>query len=111
MGQIDPALICYRKSALLLQKDRKPHVENQGFVRKWIGELLLAKGDVCSAKTFFQAARSKWRFVSPQRALDVDEQLKAIENETQNCPALNNSNSERYFLAWINERERYFVRQ
>jgi tetratricopeptide (TPR) repeat protein len=110
MGQIDPALICYRKSALLLQKDRNPHVENQGFVRSWIGELLLAKGDFCSAKAFLQAAKSKWRLVAPQRAVSIDEKLKEIESQTLDCVPLNASNSERYVLAWINERERHFVR-
>jgi tetratricopeptide (TPR) repeat protein len=109
MGQIDPALICYRKSALLLQKDRNPHVENQGFVRSWIGELLVAKGDVCSAKAFLQAAKSKWRLVAPQRAFSMDEKLKEIESQTVDCMALNISNSERYVLAWINEREQRFV--
>jgi tetratricopeptide (TPR) repeat protein len=47
MGQIDPAIICYRKSAILLQGDEDQHVENQGFIRRWIGELLLAKGEFC----------------------------------------------------------------
>ena len=110
MGQIDPALICYRKSALLLQKDRNPHVENQGFVRSWIGELLVAKSDFCSAKAFLQAAKSKWRLVAPQRALSIDEKLKEIESQTLDCLPLNVSNSERYVLAWINEREQHFVR-
>jgi tetratricopeptide (TPR) repeat protein len=108
MGQIDPALICYRKSALLLQKDRRPHVENQGFVRSWIGELLLAKGDLCSAKAFFQAAKSKWRFIAPQRVSSLDETLRDIESQTLHCVPLNASNSERYVLAWINEREHHF---
>jgi hypothetical protein len=108
-GQIDPALICYRKSALLLQKDRHPHVENQGFIRSWIGELLVAKGDFCSAKAFLQASKSKWRLVAPQRALTMDEKLKEIEAQTLDCVALNASNSERYVLAWINEREQHFV--
>ena len=31
MGQIDPAIICYRKSAILLQSQGSEHVENQGF--------------------------------------------------------------------------------
>jgi hypothetical protein len=109
MHQIDPALICYRKSALLLQEDRNPHVENQGFVRSWIGELLLAKGDFCSAKAFLQAAKSKWRLVAPRRAVSIDEKLKEIESQTLDCVPLNVSNSERYVLAWINERERHFV--
>jgi tetratricopeptide (TPR) repeat protein len=109
MGQIDPALICYRKSASLLQRDRNPHVENQGFIRNWMGELLIAKKDLCSAKAFLQAAKSKWRLVSPQRASSIDETLKEIESQTLECVPLNMSNSERYVLAWINETERRFV--
>jgi hypothetical protein len=109
MGQIDPALICYRKSALLLQRERNPHVENQGFVRSWIGELLIAKSDFCSAKAFLSAAKSKWRMVAPQRAIRLDEKLKEIEDQTRDCEPLSNYNSERYAVAWINEREHYFV--
>jgi hypothetical protein len=47
--------------------------------------------------------------LAPQRALVIDEQLKEIERETLNCISLNVSNSERYVLAWINEREQHFV--
>ena len=109
MGQIDPALICYRKSALLLQRERNPHVENRGFIRSWMGELIIAKSDFCSAKAFLQAAKSKWRMVAPQRVIRLDEKLKEIEDQTHDCQPLSNSNSERYALAWINEREQYFV--
>jgi tetratricopeptide (TPR) repeat protein len=71
MGQIDPALICYRKSAIALQTLGDEHVENQGFIRKWIGELLIVKGDFCAAKNFLKAAQAKWESVSPRRIPEV----------------------------------------
>jgi hypothetical protein len=39
----------------------------------------------------------------------MDEQLKEIEVQTVDCLPLTASNSERYVLAWINEREHRFV--
>ena len=52
MGQTKGALTCYQKSALLLEKSAgRDQVLNQGYVRWWIGELLLARG---SEKTCFE---------------------------------------------------------
>jgi tetratricopeptide (TPR) repeat protein len=109
MGEIDPALICYRKSALVLQKALRPHVENQAFLRTWIGELLIAKGELCPAKTFLEAAAQKWRLVSPIRENAVRQRLVEIENQTCDCPPMSSFEAERYVVAWINEREKYFV--
>ena len=108
MGQIDPAIICYRKSAILIEKTRL-HVENQGFIRKWIGELLLVKGEFCAAKTFLEAAKQKWLFVSPPRVKALDDTLKGIEIQTSQCPPLTPQNVERFCLAWIYGRENSFI--
>lgn len=109
MGQIDPAIICYRKSAVMLQRDGDRHVENQGFIRKWIGELLLGKGDYCLAKTFLEAARAKWMIVCPTRLAEIDQQLVDIREHTANCREMTSKNLERYCVAWIYGRESDFV--
>jgi hypothetical protein len=111
MGQIDPALICYRKSALVLQKSQRPHAENQAFIRTWVGELLIMKGEFCSAKAFLEAAEQKWKPVSPVRESAVRQTLTEIEFQTRDCPPMGVSDAERYVVAWINDRQKYFVGQ
>ncbi|QIP06420.1 NB-ARC domain-containing protein [Bradyrhizobium symbiodeficiens] len=109
MGQIEPALICYRKSAIRLEAAGERHVENQGYVRHWIGELLLAKDDYCAGSRFLSAAKSKWQLVSPARNAAVEEALAGISDKLSDCAPLDDRNIERYCVAWIFGRERDFV--
>ena len=68
MGQTESALICYQKSALLIEKnERTHHILNQGYIRRWIGELLIARGQRRLGSVFLEAARQKWEKVSPVR--------------------------------------------
>jgi tetratricopeptide (TPR) repeat protein len=88
MGRIDDALICYQKSALLIEKAPKSeHVINQGYIRRWIGELLFARKHFKLASIFLEAARLKWVDLSPTMANEVavlqnqlSEQLPPVEN-------------------------------
>jgi tetratricopeptide (TPR) repeat protein len=106
MGQIDPALVCYRKSALLIQREFNPHVENQGFVRLWIGELLIVKQDFCAAQIFLQAAISKWKLVAPNRATRAETKLANISERTRDCRKLSSMDRERFVTSWLHEPER-----
>lgn len=102
MGQADSALICYQKSALLLEKHaRNEHFVNEGFIRAWIGELFLAREQFRLAQVFFRAAYLKWEHVSPPRAAKVMEVLKQIQNRTPNDFAIDDSEAERICLNWI----------
>jgi tetratricopeptide (TPR) repeat protein len=66
MDRADEALICYQKSALLVERsDSGEHAVNFGFARLWIGEVLLSKGQKRLALTFLEAARRRWQDVSP----------------------------------------------
>ena len=108
MGQIDPAIVCYRKSAILLQKEAG-HNENQGFARKWIGELLVSRGEFCVAKAFLEAAKQKWEMVGPPRIPEIEARLASIQMLTSDCDTLVARDIERYCLAWIFGREADFV--
>lgn len=82
MGQIEPALECYRKSArLLLGGSDGYSTENQGFAFQWIGELLEARQDAHAALTFLIAARTKWEMVSPPRADRVTREIERLAAE------------------------------
>lgn len=69
MGQVDPAIACYKKSAALAQESEAAYgLENQAFIREWIGELLEARGDALLAVAFLGAAAVKWERISPDRS-------------------------------------------
>lgn len=73
MGQTESALICYQKSAILIEKDvYNEHVINQGYIRWWIGESLLLRQEDFLGAIFLEAARLKWQLGSPQRAQHVE---------------------------------------
>ncbi len=79
MGQIEPALECYRKAARLLLKDSGGYsTENQGFAFQWIGELLGARKDPQAGINFLIAARAKWEMVSPPRADRVTREIEQL---------------------------------
>ena len=102
MGQVDSALICYQKSALLLEKHAgKELFVNEGFVRAWIGEIFVAREQFKLAQVFFRAAYSKWRDVSPPRAAYVAQLLKQIQGRIASEIAIDDSEAERICLNWI----------
>jgi tetratricopeptide (TPR) repeat protein len=74
MGQTEAALSCYQKSALLIERDLKyEHVLNQGYIRRWIGELLFARGQRRLGSIFLEAARRRWEKSSPIRERQLRE--------------------------------------
>lgn len=99
MGQIDSALVCYTKSARLVEKeDDDGDQENQAFIRQWIGELLISKKEVSTALYFLVAAREKWRMVSPPKAERVQ---RTINSQAPDGPLPQPDNAEIFALRWI----------
>jgi tetratricopeptide (TPR) repeat protein len=79
MGRVRDALVCYQKSALLIEKNiGHEHVMNQGYIRLWIGELLLSHNQKRLGIIFLDAARRKWDDVAPPRARRLEEMLHQI---------------------------------
>ena len=79
MGQSRDALICYQKSALLIEKRiEREHAVNQGYIRQWIGELLLSRDQRELAVYFLEAAQKKWNDLFPVRARRLSELLRQI---------------------------------
>jgi hypothetical protein len=101
MGQIDSALVCYQKSALIIEKDlASQHVLNQGYIRAWIGELLVGKGQIRLAASFYCAAAKKWEHAFPTRAVKVLAMLERIEGQ-HGSQSISETKAERICLDWI----------
>jgi hypothetical protein len=105
MGQVDSALVCYQKSALLIEKDsRNDRILNQGYIRRWIGELLLAKNDHRLAGIFLEAARLKWEQVSPPKAAQIVVLQRQLGTRSIDISGLPKLAIEKTFLDWISGR-------
>jgi tetratricopeptide (TPR) repeat protein len=101
MGQIDTALVCYRKSASAVEEENEvDHLENQAYIRQWIGELLIARGETGAGKLFLKAAHSKWEIVSPPRA-DAVAKIFAESFDSGELDDLSQAACEQFALSWI----------
>ena len=102
MGQVDAALICYQKSALVIEKrPRTDHVRNQGYIRTWIGELLAAREQYRLAEAFFQAAYLKWSQVSPPKAASALQQVEQMSSRLARGSRKSDLEAEKVCLDWI----------
>lgn len=102
MGKIDEALVCYQKSALLIEEEPKSEfVINQGYIRAWIGELLAARSQKGLAAVFLQAAYLKWEKVSPPKARKASQLLKQLQASGRASLNLNCDDVEETCLKWI----------
>jgi tetratricopeptide (TPR) repeat protein len=101
MGRVDQALVCYQKSALLIEKSpAEEHIINQGFIRFWIGELLLARKQERLGMIFLEAARRKWESVSPPKMKQIEELQEQLGNAAVKV-ARAESNVEKICKEWI----------
>ena len=103
MGQVDPALACYRTSAALAQESEAAYgLENQAFIREWIGELLEARGDGGTAIAFLAASAAKWARISPDRSERVAARAAALAAGYPTCGTVpDEQTSEATVLSWI----------
>jgi len=105
MGQVEQALVCYQKSALLIEKDFEgERVLNQGYIRRWIGELLLARGETHLAGIFIEAAKRKWKQVSPPQAGQISALQHQRKGQMSDCQGLSDDELERTCIDWISGR-------
>ena len=105
MGQVDSALICYQKSALLLEKDAvNDRLLNQGYIRRWIGELLLARKEHKLAGIFLEAARLKWEQVSPPKAAQIVNLQRQLGDHLVDLSSMSKHSIEKTILDWISGR-------
>jgi tetratricopeptide (TPR) repeat protein len=103
LGQIESALICYRKSAVLIERATGEQVRNQGYARMWIGEIFAAQSQFRIAEAFFQAARMKWEQISPAKSIEAGSMLCEIQSRL-NGSKIEPTRAEEICLNWINGR-------
>jgi hypothetical protein len=77
---------------------------NQGYIRRWIGEVLLARGEYKLAGIFLEAARVKWEQVSPPKAGQVVALKRQIGNQIPDSAGISKEDLERTCLDWISGR-------
>lgn len=101
MGQINNSLICYRKCAKVLEKAGKEgSVENEAFLRQWVGELLWSKGESADARSSLLAAWAKWKIVAPPKARRLEYNVKNILEFDLVFDVSEVEEAERAFLRW-----------
>ncbi len=107
MGQIDTALVCYRKSALLIEKNQaRDSVNNRGYARQWIGEVFAAKGATREAAMFLKAALRIWGMLSPVREARLMSLIAIKPELARHVAEVNEVEAERYCVAWCFGREK-----
>ena len=106
MGQIESALICYQKSALLIERNpRTENVINQGYIRTWIGELLLGHEEFITAYIFLWEAARRWQQVAPPKVTSVASLIKQIEPRLGGPVEIQDGDAEDLCRDWILGRE------
>ena len=82
MDRFDEAVVCYTKSAQLLEGGRD-HVDrlNTGYIRYWLGEVFAKQGQLELAAVTYRAAVCVWKDCSPPRATDAEERLETLTAE------------------------------
>ena len=78
-GRLDEALVCYVKSAQLLEesRDHGDHI-NKGYIRFWIAELLIQRDELELAAASCRASICIWDDSSPRRATQAKDMLETL---------------------------------
>ncbi len=105
MGQIDNSLICYRKSGQVLEQlGSEASIENQAFLRQWVGELVWVKSDIELARKLLLSAWAKWKIVSPPKANRLAGRARDSMNININLDLDEIDQAERAFRAWVSKK-------
>ena len=81
-NRLDEALVCYVKSAQLLEENHTHSARlNKGYVRYWIAELLMRQEELELAAASYRAAMCMWDNSSPPRANQAKDRLETLVTE------------------------------
>ena len=107
-GHLDEALLCYVKSAQLLEESRAhdDHL-NKGYIRSWIAELLVQKEKFDLAAASYRAAECIWNNYSPPRADQARKKLEAlVTGHSELCTYLDETDwrAEETYRRWLDSQ-------
>jgi len=97
------ALVCLRKSALLLETERGGELlQNQGWAALWIGEVLENQETFENAWIAYKRAENKWKRTSPPRSEAAAESAKRMAIKLgDKVPQYDEAEIDRKFLTWL----------
>ncbi len=107
-GCMDEAIVCYVKSAQLLEESRDHRSRlNKGYIRLWIAESLVQQGEFQMGAASYRAAVCMWEDSSPPRATNAREKLEALvsaHKELQMFLEQKDWRSEEAFTRWLSRQ-------
>ena len=106
--ELNEALVCYVKSARLLQQGRD-YVDrlNRGYVRLWIAEVVIHNGEIELGAMFLRASMYTWEECSPPRAEQAKQRLLALVDEHRGlseCLIIPDWKAEGVFSRWLDRQ-------
>ncbi len=82
MGKADDALICYRRSLRILERDTSSQSKsNRAYGRYWVGQVLAAQGDLALGEAFLMDAIKILGPSAPIRVRGLFNDIKAMRGE------------------------------
>lgn len=103
MGQISQAMVCYKKSALVIEEEVvSASLANKGYIRQWVGELAYSRGDLPLASACFSSSAVCWELIAPPKAEALERRFHGSVEYEGLVPVARDS-AERQFLAWVRD--------
>jgi tetratricopeptide (TPR) repeat protein len=103
-GRLDEALLCFKKSARILENASDSNVLiNLGWAASWIGQVLEKQQRFEAAYVAFRRAAMKWKIPSPPRAKKAMEDAIRMRSKlpgNANIPA-DDWECNRSYLDWL----------
>ena len=105
-SRLDEALICYVKSAQLLEES--PNDEhlllNKGYIRSWIAELLVRQEEFDLAAASYRAAMCMWGDSSPPRTAQARGKLETLVTEHPELRSYLAETAENVYRRWLDRQ-------
>ena len=105
-SRLDEALICYVKSAQLLEESQNDEhlLLNKGYIRSWIAELLVRQEEFDLAAASYRAAMCMWGDSSPPRTAQARGKLETLVTEHPELRSYLAETAENVYRRWLDRQ-------
>ena len=101
LNRLNEALVCYKKSIVLLEKDTTLHSKlNRAYARQWIAEILIAQDEKNLAEAFLVDAIRVLGPSAPSRVRELCRKLDSLKST--NLQVLGELAASRVVTSWMN---------